>query len=44
MNCIHRKLRQRRDARAIERALRTAPSAVEQELRAITAHTGLRIN
>lgn len=45
MNCTSRKRRERRAARAFDRALRAASPAMEQELPAAATHTtGIRIN
>jgi hypothetical protein len=45
MSTIGRKLRQRRDARAFERALRTASPTMQQELYAAASHnSNLRIS
>ncbi len=43
MNTITRKLRQRRDARDFERALRSASPSMRQELGAAAARTNVRV-
>lgn len=42
MNAIARKMRQRRNSREFERALRNASPAMRQELYAAAAHQGFK--
>ena len=43
MNAITRKMRQRRDNREFERALRNASPSMRQELYAVAARQGFRL-